>query len=165
MSLQVKFFLWISAAVLAVLLVSETARQRHDRNGLRDLSATSLKGGIAAAVEEQAAETKDVAGNIARAFVGVKEDNERVAETATVSKTIAQDIAGLNAAVGDIQQGGQEVQEKAVELSSLADQIKAMAGRFKVDDQSRSEDQLPPVSRRERSSAGVKRAYLAEIQG
>ena len=54
---------------------------------------------IAAAIEEQAAVTKDVAGNIAQASRGVHEANERVAQTAEVSKSIARDIAGVNMAV------------------------------------------------------------------
>ena len=48
---------------------------------------------IAAAIEEQATVTKDVAGNIAQASSGVREANERVSQTAEVSKSIARDIA------------------------------------------------------------------------
>ena len=87
---------------------------------------------IAASIEEQAAVTKDVAGNIAQASAGVKDSNERIAQTATVSKSIARDMTGVNAAVGDIRQGGEQVQASTVELSRLAEQLKAMAGQFKV---------------------------------
>ena len=64
---------------------------------------------IAAAIEEQATVTKDVAGNIAQASAGVREANERVSQTAEVSKSIARDIAGVNAAVAEIRQGGEHV--------------------------------------------------------
>jgi hypothetical protein len=89
-------------------------------------------GTIAAAIEQQATVTKDVAANIAQASAGVVEANQRVAETATVSKTIARDIAGLSAAVAEIRHGGQQVQNSATDLSGLADQLRIMVGRFKV---------------------------------
>jgi methyl-accepting chemotaxis protein len=92
----------------------------------------SIVASIAAAIEEQATVTKDVAGNIAQASTGVKEANERVNQTATVSKSIAQDVAGVNGAVGEIRQGGEQVQASAAELSHLAEQLKAMVGQFKV---------------------------------
>ncbi len=91
-----------------------------------------IVGGIAAAIEEQATVTKDVAGNINQASSGVKEANERIAQTASVSKSIAQDVAGVNMAVGEIRQGGEHVQASAGELSKLAEQLKKMVGQFKV---------------------------------
>jgi methyl-accepting chemotaxis protein len=87
---------------------------------------------IAASIEEQAAVTKDVAGNIAQASAGVKDSNERIAQTATVSQSIARDMTGVNAAVGDIRAGGEQVAASTVELSSLAEQLQATAGQFKV---------------------------------
>jgi methyl-accepting chemotaxis protein len=82
---------------------------------------------IAAAIEEQATVTKDVAGNIAQASDGVRQANERVSHTAEVSKSIAQDIAGVNTAVVDIRQGGQHVEASAVELSKLATMAKSVS--------------------------------------
>jgi hemerythrin-like metal-binding protein len=87
---------------------------------------------IAAAIEEQATVTKDVAGNIAQASTGVKEANTRVAQTATVSSSIAQDIATVNKAVSDVRQGGERVQASASELSLLAEQLKEVAGQFRT---------------------------------
>jgi methyl-accepting chemotaxis protein len=87
---------------------------------------------IAAAIEEQATVTRDVAGNIAQASSGVRDANERVSHTAQVSKSIAQDIAGVNAAVADIRQGGEHVQASAVDLSKLAEQLGAQVAQFKV---------------------------------
>jgi methyl-accepting chemotaxis protein len=91
-----------------------------------------LVAGIATAIEEQAAVTRDVAGNIAQASAGVQEANERVAQTATVSKSMAQDIAGVDAAAGEIRSGGEQVQSSAAELSRLAEQLKSLVGQFKV---------------------------------
>lgn len=91
-----------------------------------------LVSSIAAAIEEQATVTKDVAGNVAQASAGVNEANERVAQTASVSKTIAEDVAGVNAAVGEIRSGGEQVQSSAAELSKLAEQLKELVTQFKV---------------------------------
>jgi methyl-accepting chemotaxis protein len=55
-----------------------------------------------------------------------------VAQTATVSKSIAQDVAGVNVAVGEIRQGGEQVQGSAAELSKLAEQLKLQVGQFKI---------------------------------
>ena len=87
---------------------------------------------IAAAIEEQATVTKDVAGNIAQASSGVREANERVSETAEVSKSIARDIAGVNAAVVDIRRGGEQVEASAAELSKLAEQLGAQVAQFRM---------------------------------
>ncbi|MEI6035956.1 MAG: hypothetical protein WCS65_16950, partial [Verrucomicrobiae bacterium] len=61
-----------------------------------------------------------------------KDANVRIAQTATVSKSMAHDLAGVNAAVGDIRQGGENVQTSTVELSRVAEQLKATSDRFKV---------------------------------
>jgi methyl-accepting chemotaxis protein len=87
---------------------------------------------IAAAIEEQATVTRDVAGNIAQASGGVRDANERVSQTAEVSKSIARDIAGVSAAVADIRHGGEQVQSSAAELSKLAEQLGAQVAQFKV---------------------------------
>jgi len=87
---------------------------------------------IAAAIEEQATVTKDVAGNIAQASNGVRDANERVSQTAQVSTSIAKDIAGVNLSVIDIQQGGEHVQASAAELSKLAEQLGAQVAQFRV---------------------------------
>ena len=87
---------------------------------------------IAAAIEEQATVTRDVAGNIAHASVGVQEANERVSQTAEVSKSIARDIAGVNAAVTEIRQGGEQVQASALDLSKLAEQLGGQVAQFSM---------------------------------
>ena len=55
-----------------------------------------------------------------------------MSQTATVSKSMAQDVAGVNAAVGEIRQGGEQVQASAMELSNLAEKLKTVVGQFKV---------------------------------
>ena len=87
---------------------------------------------IAAAIEEQATVTRDVAGNIAQASIGVQEANERVSQTAEVSRSIARDIAGVNAAVTEIRQGGEQVQASTLDLSKLAEELGAQVAQFRV---------------------------------
>ena len=92
----------------------------------------SIVSSIAAAIEEQATVTRDVAGNIARASTGVRDANEHIAQTAEVSKMIARDIAGINGAVTDMRHGGEQVQASAAELSQLAEQLKIQVAQFRV---------------------------------
>ena len=87
---------------------------------------------IAAAIEEQAAVTRDVAANIAQASAGVGDANERVGQTATVSRAIAHDVATLNAAIGEVRRGGEQVQHSAAGLATLAGQLRALVGQFKT---------------------------------
>ena len=94
----------------------------------------SIVSNIAAAIDEQAKVTKDVAGNIAQATAGVKDSNERVAQTATVSKSIAQDVASISAAVSDIRSGGEQVEASAAELSQLSDNLRQLVSRFRTND-------------------------------
>jgi methyl-accepting chemotaxis protein len=62
----------------------------------------------------------------------VKDASDRVSQTATVSRSIAQDIAGVNGAMAEIRQGGQTVESSASELARLADQLKMAMAHFKV---------------------------------
>ncbi|TWI75675.1 methyl-accepting chemotaxis protein [Desulfobotulus alkaliphilus] len=84
--------------------------------------------GIATAIEEQSSVTSEMASNIAQASAGVHEGTEAVGQTASVSKTMAQDIADVNHAAAHIRSGGQQVQISAAELSRLAEQLKGLVG-------------------------------------
>ncbi len=87
---------------------------------------------IAAAIEEQATVTRDVAGNIAQASSGVRDANDRVSQTAQVSRSIAEDISNVTAAVTEIERGGEHVQDRAIELTRLAEQLGAQVAQFRV---------------------------------
>jgi methyl-accepting chemotaxis protein len=97
---------------------------------IKEVSA--IVSSIAASIEEQAVVTKDVAGNISQASAGVRDSNERIAQTAEVSKSIARDMTGINSAVSDIRQGGDQLQASTTELSELAEQLKATTSQFRV---------------------------------
>jgi methyl-accepting chemotaxis protein len=87
---------------------------------------------IAAAIEEQATVTRDVAGNIAQASSGVREANERVAQTAAVAKSIAVDVSGINASLQEVRDGSEQVQSSALELSSIAEHLTESLRQFRV---------------------------------
>ena len=91
-----------------------------------------LIAGIASAIEEQTTVTRDVAGHIAQASFGVQDANERMAQTAEVSRSMAWDLAEVNRAVGEIRSGGEHVQASAEELSRMAEQIQSLVSQFRV---------------------------------
>ncbi|WP_051283817.1 methyl-accepting chemotaxis protein [Desulforegula conservatrix] len=92
--------------------------------------------GIAAAIEEQSSVTRDLAANIATVSAGVKDSNDRVGQTAIVSRSIAEDIAHVNVSIGEIAGGGIQVQTSASDLSKLAEELKNLVAQFKTDNNS-----------------------------
>ena len=86
----------------------------------------------AAAIEEQATVTKSVAGDIAQATGVVHDASDQVTQTATVSRAIAGDIATVNQATANINDGGQQVQSSASELSRLSEQLRGLVAQFSV---------------------------------
>ena len=87
---------------------------------------------IAAAIEEQAVATRDVANNIAQATTGVKDANALISQMSSASSDIAQDIANVDTVTTDLRQGGELVQLRAQELSQLSDQLRMLVEQFKV---------------------------------
>ena len=87
---------------------------------------------ISASIDEQATVTRDVAANIAQASDGVQDANERVGQTASVSKMIAEEIAGVSAAAAEIRVGGEQVQFSSAGLARAVVQLNELAGQFKV---------------------------------
>lgn len=96
----------------------------------------NLVNSIAAGIEEQSVVTRDVAGNIAQASAEVNDANDQLAQTATVSQSIAEDVAAVNVTVDEIRQGNGQVQDSAAKLSELAEQLDVMVKKFKVDERS-----------------------------
>ena len=92
----------------------------------------NLVNSIAAGIEEQSVVTRDVAGNIAQASVEVNDANDQLAQTAVVSQSIAEDVAAVNVTVDEIRQGNGQVQDSAVQLSNLAQQLREMMEKFQL---------------------------------
>jgi methyl-accepting chemotaxis protein len=87
---------------------------------------------IAVAIEEQTTVTKDIASNIGQASSGVRDANERVGQTAEVSKTIAEDIAGISAQSLAITNDSVHLQEDADMLRNLTENLARLVARFDV---------------------------------
>jgi len=92
----------------------------------------TLVTGIAAAIEEQATVTRDVAGNIAQASAGVQEANERVGQTAGVSRSIAEDISGVSAEGLAMNRDSRHLEESAAALRRLTDQLVEVVTRYRL---------------------------------
>jgi methyl-accepting chemotaxis protein len=91
---------------------------------IRDVNEIVMS--IAAAIQEQATVTQDIAGNIAQASSGVRDANSRIAETSIVTGSIAKEIAELNGA------SGQTSSASAVALAQLAEKLSMIVSQFKV---------------------------------
>ncbi len=87
---------------------------------------------IAAAIEEQAVMTKDIARNIAEASLGVQEANERISESSVATRSIAREIVVVDQAASEMVSGSEEMRAAAVELSKVADLLSVSMGRFHV---------------------------------
>jgi methyl-accepting chemotaxis protein len=98
-------------------------------------NVNSLVGGIAAAIEEQSTVTKDVASNVAQASTGISDANQRIAENAKVTQSVARDVAELAVAGEWMSTESANVQENATKLHAVAESLQAVASRFRIADQ------------------------------
>ena len=94
-----------------------------------------LVASIATAIEEQTAVTKDVASNISQASAGIQDANERVAQTASVSKSIAKDINEVSAQGRAINNDSIHLQEDADMLSGVTERLKLLTEHFQLGQQ------------------------------
>ena len=93
---------------------------------------SDIVGSIAAAIEEQATATKNIARNIAEASIGVQDANLRVAESSQVSTAIATDIVVVHRAATDMANGSEHVSASATELANAAEKLKLAVAGFHV---------------------------------
>ena len=88
--------------------------------------------GIATAVEEQSAASREISTNISQASQGIAEVNENVAQTTVVISDITRDIAGINQQSTQVGEGSSQVQLSAQGLADLAVQLENLVKKFKV---------------------------------
>jgi methyl-accepting chemotaxis protein len=91
-----------------------------------------IVGTIATAVEEQAATSQEVAGNVAQASKGIQDVNENVGQSSTVAGSISSDIAEVNQSVQEITNSSGQVNINVEDLSKMAENLQALVGRFRV---------------------------------
>jgi methyl-accepting chemotaxis protein len=87
---------------------------------------------IAAAIEQQATVTKDIAHNVSEAVVGVKDTNLRVSESSEGARLIASEVSGVDQAAGTMAETSRQVQATVVELTHLAQNLRSAAARFQL---------------------------------
>jgi methyl-accepting chemotaxis protein len=100
---------------------------------IRDVS--EIVATIATAIEEQSTVTRDIAGSIAGASAGVNEVSDHIGQTATVSRSISSDVASVNQASTEILSCSEMVTAGSTELSSVAEQLRGMVQRFRLDEE------------------------------
>ncbi|MBS1825942.1 MAG: MCP four helix bundle domain-containing protein [Acidobacteria bacterium] len=93
---------------------------------------TDIVASIAAAIEEQATVTKDIARNIAEASTGVGEANNRVSESSDATKEIAREIALVDRAASGMASNSEQVRSSAVDLGNVSDKLQSMISRFRI---------------------------------
>ncbi len=94
--------------------------------------ATDIVASIAAAIEEQATVTKNIARHIGEATNGVRDANMRVAESSQVSQSIAKEIAGVDQSAREMAEGSDQVRSSASGLSKLAEALQSTVSKFQV---------------------------------
>ena len=87
---------------------------------------------IARAIEEQAATTGEIGGNVVQAAQGITEVNENVAQTSAVSGDIASDISGVSGVIQEMSRSASEVNGRADDLAALAEKLRELISKFKV---------------------------------
>ena len=86
----------------------------------------------AAAVEEQATTTREIAGNVSQVSVGVQAVTTNVAQSSSAAGEVAKEIAMVDQAAGDMATAGSQVNLSAGDLSKLAERLHEMVSRFHI---------------------------------
>lgn len=94
---------------------------------------SGLVSGMASALEEQSATTREIARNILEATSGVGEATLRVSETSVVTQGIAKDMAGVSSTSRHMDQQGAQVHESALMLSHLVKELRTLVDHFRTD--------------------------------
>ncbi len=88
--------------------------------------------GISASVETQTSTATEIAGNINQASQGIQEVTENVSQASTVSQEVARDIAEVDQSSNQMLASTDNVIKTAGELSSFANKLQGLVGKFKV---------------------------------
>jgi methyl-accepting chemotaxis protein len=92
-----------------------------------------IVGIIAAAVEEQAASTEEIAANAGQASCGIADINGSVAQISDVARGIASDIAAVSGQAGEMLTSSELVSADASGLSNTALKLQDLVSRFRLE--------------------------------
>ncbi len=110
------------------LTVEEIARVTDIICEVNDIVST-----VTSAIDNQSSSTREIAGNVSQASLGISEVNENVAQASLVAGEIAKDISEVNTASVGMSDNSAHINTSAKELSGLADQLTSLVGHFKVE--------------------------------
>ena len=88
--------------------------------------------GISESVETQTTTTSEIAGNINQADQGIQEVTRNVEEASIVSKEVSQDIATVDQSSNQLLTSTKNVNTTVDKLTTLAEQLQGLVGKFKV---------------------------------
>ena len=83
-------------------------------------------------IQQQIFVTMEIAANISEAAQGAREVNENVAQASDVAGNMAQEVAEVSHSVAAISTDSSRVLANVASLTRLSDQLKQMAGRYRV---------------------------------
>ncbi|SLM31781.1 putative Methyl-accepting chemotaxis sensory transducer [Desulfamplus magnetovallimortis] len=92
----------------------------------------NIVAGIADAVEEQTATTKEISINVANSSQGILEINDNLSRTSSAADEISIEISDVNDSATEISKHASQVNENAGQLSHLAAALRDMVNKFKV---------------------------------
>ena len=90
----------------------------------------SIVTSVTAAIEEQSATTQEIVNNVSQAGLGVQEVNENVNQASLVAGEVSKNIHHVSQASEEIKSGSLLLNESAVELSNLAENLNQLVARF-----------------------------------
>lgn len=137
---EIKALAQETAAATEDIKIRVAGVQRSTASGISEIEKVSqvihevsdIVGSIAAAIEQQATTTRDIARNIAEASTGVNDANERVSQSSQVSREIARDIGAVDHAASEMSDGSSHVRSSADEVSRISNQLQLTVERFIV---------------------------------
>lgn len=87
---------------------------------------------IAAAIEQQAATSHAMAGDIAQAAAGLNEVNRNIAQSSTAADSIATDVIGVSAVSAEVTENSARIRQSARDLAEFAAGLQEKVGRFRT---------------------------------
>ncbi|MBU0973277.1 MAG: methyl-accepting chemotaxis protein [Proteobacteria bacterium] len=87
---------------------------------------------IATAIEEQSIATREIAQNIATVSQGITNSKDNVAQSSQAAGEITSSILEVHQSTDDMKNSSTQLKQSALGLSSLAETLKQMIGRFTV---------------------------------
>ena len=110
---------------------NETIQQIHQITTIMEDARNSVNT-IATAVEEQSASTKEIVENINQAATGVSEVSGNIARTAQASEIVSERVRTVDGSTQQILSGSEKVNQRATDLSQIADAIKTAVHKFTI---------------------------------